>query len=282
MKNLFQFHIRVITFDDLCARLQRTDDLTNPFQFFRTDFRSFVQQNDVTEFCLLDNQILDIFLSDVRAGKVIAAGKFILQTQGIHDSYDAVETADAVFGISPSQSGNGTDCIGNRFRLTDTAGFDDDIVETLLLHEFQNLLDQVSLQRTADTAVLQGDETFVFFAYDAPFLNQVGINVYFTDIVDNNRKADSLLVGKDMVYQSCFSTAQITGQEQYGYFFCIHCSWIINAAKLRFIFQCVHFRVLLVREAGRKMIIMVKSFAGASDFCTFARCKQRNIINLKT
>ena len=125
-------------------------------------------------------------------------------------------------GIFFSHTGDGTDglCYGCRF--ANTAGFDNYIVETVHFQDVIDLFYQVHLQCTADTAVLESHETVVFFTHDTTFLYEVGIDIDFSYIVDYYGEFDTAFVGEDMVDQSCFSTAQVTGQEQYRYFFCFH------------------------------------------------------------
>ena len=108
---------------------------------------------------------------------------------------------------------NGAECLGNRFRFANATRLNHDVVEALHLHDFEHLLYQVCLQRTADTAILQSYQTFLFLSYYATFLYKVCINVHFTYIIDDNSKLDAAFIGKDVVYQSCFATAQITGQQ---------------------------------------------------------------------
>ena len=97
-----------------------------------------------------------------------------------------------------------------------------DIVEALAFHQLEKLFYQVGFQGTANATVLKRYQAIVFLVYDATFLNQVGINIHFAQIVYNNGKLDSLFIRKDTVDQCGFPAAQITGQEQHRDFFCIH------------------------------------------------------------
>ena len=117
---------------------------------------------------------------------------------------------------------NGAECLGNRFRFTDATRFNHDVVEALHLHDFEHLLYQVCLQRTADTAILQSYQAVVFLSHHATFLYKVCINVHFAYVIDDNGKLNATFIRKDVIYQRRFATTQITGQQQYGDFYCIH------------------------------------------------------------
>ena len=117
---------------------------------------------------------------------------------------------------------NGAECLGNRFRFTDATRLNHDVVEALHLHDFEHLLYQVCLQRTADTAILQSYQAVVFLSHHATFLYKVCINVHFAYVIDDNGKLNATFIRKDVIYQRRFATTQITGQQQYGDFYCIH------------------------------------------------------------
>ena len=212
----------VVAFDDFGSRLQGLDDLLDASQFFGFHFRSLVQQDDVAEFDLLDDKVFDILLVDVLARQVVAAGKLALHAQGVDYGNDAVQPADAVSGIHAAHRRYGADGLGNRLGLADAACFDDDVVEALHLQYVAYLFYQVHLQRTADAAVLQGYQAVVLLAYNAAFLDEVGVDIYFADVVDDDGKLDAAFVGQNLVDQCGLSTAQITGEQQYRNFFCIH------------------------------------------------------------
>ena len=122
-----------------------------------------------------------------------------MQTKGIDHRHDVVEAAGSVFGIGSTQLWNGTDGTGDRLRFTYPAGFDDDVVETLHFHQFENLFDEVGAERTADATVLQGHEAVFLLAYDTAFLNQFRIDVDFTDVVHDDGKLDSFTVTQQII-----------------------------------------------------------------------------------
>ena len=76
------------------------------------------------------------------------------------------------------------------------------------------LTDQIHLERTADTAVLQRYQRVVVLRHDPAFLNQGCINIDFTDIVDDHRKADTFRIRQDAVQKGCLAATKISGKQQ--------------------------------------------------------------------
>ena len=109
---------------------------------------------------------------------------------------------------------HGADGLRNRCRLADAAGLDDDIVELPGRQQVGQLGDQVHLQGTADTAVLQGDQAVILLADDAAFLDQVRVDVDFAYVIDEDGETDAFAVGKDPVQKGGLSAAEIAGQQQ--------------------------------------------------------------------
>ena len=128
-----------------------------------------------------------------------------------------------MFCVSLSESRYHTDGLGYRIRLADSAGLDDDVVEPFHAHQFIDLLDEIGLQGAADASVLQGHQTVVLFADDPSFLDEVRIDIHFSDIIDDDGEFNSFPVCKYMVYQGGLSAAEITCQQQDRYFFFDHC-----------------------------------------------------------
>ena len=194
IQNLIEFHVAIVTVDDLGLWLESTDNLTNASQFFRADLSGLVQQHDVAELNLLDDEVLDILFFNVLARQVQSAAKFVPHTEGIYDGYDTVEQGIALFRHFWSHRRDAADGLGNRAWLTDAAGLDDDVVEAPKGDDVLQLLDEIHLQRAADAAVLQGHERVVLLVDDAALLDEVGIDVDFSDVVDNDGKLDAALV----------------------------------------------------------------------------------------
>ena len=124
--------------------------------------------------------------------------------------------------IGRSESGDAADGLRNRFRLADTAGLYDNVVELSARHQFIQLLNEVSLQGTADAAVLQSHQAVILLGHHSPFLNEGRVYIDLAYIIDYHRKPDPLPIREDMVDQCCLAAAEISCQQQYRHFFQIH------------------------------------------------------------
>jgi len=156
---------------------------------------------------LLDDQVLDVFFANPLSRQIVPASEFALKAQSIDDGGDAIQLGHAIARVFFSHAGNGADSLGDGFWLADAACLDDDIVETSHLQDVGQLFHQIHLQRAADAPVLQGDEAVVFFPYHAPLLDQVGIDVHFADIVDDDCEFDAFFVGQNAIDQCGFTAA---------------------------------------------------------------------------
>jgi len=191
---LIEIHIAVVALYDFCLRLDGTDDTPNTAQFFLCDLRNLVQEDDVAEFYLLDNQILDIVFIEVRAQQVVAAAEFITHSQCINYSSDAVHNGHYVSHVFESHRWNGTDGLCNGSGFAYSAGFDDNIVEAMLASDVSQLFYEIHLQRTADTPVLQGYQAVVFLGHYPTLFYEICINIHFTNIIHNDGEADAAAV----------------------------------------------------------------------------------------
>ena len=156
---------------------------------------------------MLNEQVLDIIFLQILLLETVAASELALHTHGVHDGDDAIQTRNTLYHIFVAHRGDGTDGAGDGFGFADAAGLDNDVVEALHLHNVAQLLNKVHLERAADAAVLKGDKALFLLPHDAPLLDEVGIDIDFTYIIDNNRKADAPLIGKDAVDKGCLSAA---------------------------------------------------------------------------
>ena len=214
VEDFVQVKFAVVTFDNLRLGLQGADNGLDAAQFLGCHFGYLVEHDDVAEFDLLDDQAFDVFLVQMRFLQVLATGELALHPHRIDHRRHTVEHRDAILHIFESEGRNRADGLGDGFRFANAAGLDDDVVEFLACGDFHQLLDQVVFQRTADAAVLQGDQALVLLAHDAALLDQVRIDVHFADIIHDHREADALAVVQDSIDQGGFSAAEITGQQQ--------------------------------------------------------------------
>ena len=219
---VIEVYVAIVTFKDLSLRLDGANNLLQFVQFFWFHFSCLVEQDDVAELNLLDDEGSQIFFVNIILHKVIAVSELILHAQCVHHGDDAVQTHHTVLDIVRSQGGDGTDGLSYRSGFADATGFDDNVVKLLHVDNFLQLLYEIHLQRAADATVLQGNKRIVFLANDTTFFNQCGINVDFSYVIYDDGKLDAFLIGKDFVQQCCLATAQVTCQQQYRDFFCIH------------------------------------------------------------
>ena len=109
----------------------------------------------------------------------------------------------------------GADGLGDRGRLADAAGLDDDVVELPHRGDFGQLCHEVHLQGAADAPVLQGHEAVVRLADDAALLDEVRVDVHFADVIDDDGELDTFLVGKDPVQERGLAAPEISGDKEH-------------------------------------------------------------------
>ena len=158
---------------------------------------------------MLNHEIGDIFLIDVFALQVLSAVELIAQAKCIHNGSNAIQTSNTVLNHGWIHGGNTAKRLCDRSRLTNTAGLNHDVVEFLQARNVVNLFHQVRLQRAADATILKSHKAVVLLAHDATFLNEAGIDVYFTDIVYYYGKFDAVAVRQNAVDECGFSAAQV-------------------------------------------------------------------------
>ena len=92
----------------------------------------------------------------------------------------------------------------------------------MLACDVAQLFHEVHFQRAANATVLQGHEALFLLPHDSAFLYQIGINVHFANIVDDDSKLYTSLIIENTIQQRGLSAAQITREQQNGYFFHFH------------------------------------------------------------
>ena len=78
------------------------------------------------------------------------------------------------------------------------------------------MLHKIHLQRATDTAVLQGNEVVVLLCHYSTLLYEFGIDIDFSNIIDNHREAYASTIGQYSIQKCCLATAQIARQQQDG------------------------------------------------------------------
>ena len=192
--NLVKIDITKVTVDNLCLWLQLAYNATHPPQFIGCHLGSLIEQYDVAELDLLNYEVLYVFLVDVLLHQIEAASKLVAHTEGIHHGDDTVEAWNPLLCHLWSHLWNRANGLRYWSRFADAAGLDDDIVEAVEGDDVLQLLYEVHLQRTTDTAVLKGHERVVLLVHDAALLDQTGIDVHLADVVHDDGKLDAALV----------------------------------------------------------------------------------------
>ena len=177
---------------------------------------------------MLDDEVLDVLLVDVFLRESGAAVELVLEPECIHDGDDAVEVRHAVLCDFRCHSCHRADGLCDGFRFADAACFDDDVVELLECDDVIELLHEVHLECAADASVLQGDEAVVLSPDDASLLYEVGVDVHFPQVVDDNGKAYAATVCEDAVQKCCLAAAQITCEQQHRNVIFHSCKLIID------------------------------------------------------
>ena len=199
VQQLVEIDIAIVALYYLGLGLKCSDNAMYTAQFVGRDFGSLVEQNDIAEFNLLDDKILYIIFIQIGSQQVITSGKLVLHTQCVDNSDDTVDYRNPVAYILCTHCRYRTDCLSNRCRLAYSAGFNDYIVEAVLADHITQLFDQIHLQSTADAAVLQCHKVVVLFTHYATFFDEVGIDVDFSYIVDNDGKLNAATVIENSV-----------------------------------------------------------------------------------
>ena len=220
--NLIKIYVAIVASKDLCLRLQSLHDALHLCKIFCRHHRSLVEDDDVTEFYLLDYQTCDVLFADVVAHEVVATIKLVAHSQCIHDSGDAVEFRCSVLCIIWCHGRDGAYGLCDWNWFADAARLHHDIVKLAHCGDVAQLLHQVHLQRAADASVLQSHERIVLLVYHTALLYEVCVYVDLTDIVHDNGKLIAFLIGQYSVQQGCLSTSQIAGKKQYRNFFVVH------------------------------------------------------------
>ena len=215
VQDFVQIDLTVVACQYFCLHIQRPDNLLDFSQFGSGDLGGLVQQYNVAELNLLDYEVFQVLLIKLFFCQIIFA-ELIFHAQSVHNRHNAVQLRNSVFGVFLLHVGDVADCLGDRFRLANSAGFNHNVVELVLRHDVRKLFHQIHFQGAADAAVLQSYQTFVLLAHHTALLDKVRVNVDFSQIIHNNREADAFAVVQNMVHQSGFSAAQITRQQQYG------------------------------------------------------------------
>lgn len=208
--------IGIVAFDYFGLGLKCAYHALDASQFGGADFRDFVEQNDVAKLNLLYDKVFDVLIVDVGFGERLSAAKLILKSQRIDHGDYAVEMRCAERCSLDAEPGYGADGLGDGGGFAYTAGLDNYVVKPAHSHDVFDLFHEVHLEGAADAAVRESHEAVVFGVDYAAALYERSVDVNLAYVVDYHGKFDAALVGEDMVYQSGFTAAEITGEQEYG------------------------------------------------------------------
>ena len=192
--NLVKVYIAIVTFINISFRLYGTNDMLQLVQILSLYLSSLVEQDDVAELYLLNHERSQVFLVNMVFHQVIAPGKLIFHAQSINHSHNAIKSQHTILNILRTECRDRADGLCDRCRLADATCLNDDIVESLHIDNLSELFHEVHLQRTADTSILQGHERVVFLTDYAPLFDKSSIDVYLTDIIDDNSKLNTFFI----------------------------------------------------------------------------------------
>lgn len=77
VENFVEVHVAERALDDFSRRLQCAHHAADVLEFIGRDLVGLIEQDDVAEFNLLYDEVLDVLLVYVLAGQRFAAGEFI-------------------------------------------------------------------------------------------------------------------------------------------------------------------------------------------------------------
>ena len=101
---------------------------------------------------------------------------------------------------------------GHRQRLGNAGRLDQQIVETPLARETPDLGQQIVTQRAADTAVRHLNQRFVRAAQFGIGPHQIGVDVHFRHVVDDNGDPEAVAVIQNTVEERCLAGPEKAGQ----------------------------------------------------------------------
>lgn len=212
VEDAVEVDVAVVAFYDFGFSLEVADDLAELGELVWGDFGGFVEEDDVAEFDLLDDEVGDVVFVGGGVGEVESVLEFVAHAEGVDDGEDAVEAWEGVGREVGGLGGDGDDGLGDGFGLADAAGFDDDVVEAVGEGDVAELVDEVEFEGAADAAVLEWDEAVVGLSDDAALLDEGGVDVDLSDVVDDDGEADALTVGEEAVEECGFAAAEVAGE----------------------------------------------------------------------
>lgn len=198
-------------------RVQPDDDLAGGVPLIRRRGADLVQDDDIGEFDLLHQKVDDgaVVAFARRLATVcqkIGRAIVIEKIGGIHHRHHGVEMrhigkAAAVL-VTKIEGG------GDRKRLGDTGGFDQEIIEPPLFGECPHLCQKIIAQRATDAAIGHFHKLFLGAGkIGAAIAHQCRVDIDLAHVVDDQRDPQTIAVGEYMVQKRRFAGAKKAGED---------------------------------------------------------------------
>ena len=187
-------HITIVTRNDSRLRLNLSQDSLYTNKLVCRHLIRLVQQNDITELHLLYDKARQVIFSKITLRQIRSFSKLISQSESITHRNNSVKFCYAVLCIFRIHLRINAYCLRYRCGFTYSARLNHDIIETVLRNNLTQLLNEVHFKSTTDAAVLQSDKTIIALSDHSTLLYQVGINVHFADIINDNGKPNTFLI----------------------------------------------------------------------------------------
>ena len=210
VEKLAHGHVAVLGLHDHRVPLEAADDGLELLDLLGRDLVGLVEDDRGAELDLLDDETLDVILVDVVGEKVLAAVELVPHAGAVDHGDDVVEVERGV-AVVLGLVAVGRDGVGDGDGLADARGLDDDVVEVAGVSDVLELLCEVACERAADAAVGEWDE--VVGLREAAVLDEAGVDVDLADVVDDDGRADSLVVAEDVVQERGLAGAEVTGEQ---------------------------------------------------------------------
>ena len=186
------------------------DYLANLLEFIFSDKILLVDYESRTEFNLLNQKRLDVFLVPF-AKKLVSACKFIHKA-GCIDDTDHVVQLSVPYQLK---------FLGNRHWFAYAGSLNHYVIILSACNDFFNVLCKRTLQRTADASV--GKRYDVARIGDFCTVgNQFCIDIHFTDVVYDYGNLVSLLIAQNLIQKCRLSCSKIPAQKCHRRYFFGH------------------------------------------------------------
>ena len=197
IQNIGDSDLGIISLDNDSVCLQTSDNRLELTQLILIDRVHLIHENCVAELKLLDKKILDILFLIRILEKTASVFKLIMHAGTVNHRNNIVEDhRHTVFGAFLADI---RDRLSNRNRLTDTGSFNNNVVIFSGRSELAELCCQIISERTTDTTVCKRNKVAVFLCNNAALFNEIRININFTDIIYDNRCANSFIVAENVI-----------------------------------------------------------------------------------